>query len=392
MVFTRHFYEQEEVCGALQHCVLNGRVRDALFWIQELTDSEESILCFRTLLETWLLFYGGTFPEWLDAAERSWKGEEMSGLELALNLTLCEKKDISGLNSLILVEEPIERLVSDGSLEGYLVSAISQGRARCAIWAAGTMTKGGDLERIWKVLPSNVFWLRGILKECSAEKYRQLVFALITALCTKKRYSCSKDKIVWSPLKREQTDEIDCWIALLGRRERRKISVPAGQLCGCGPRWRISRHSSNLERLYNFEKSVSSDKEGFWHRALCKGGWNEEKGWNGDDDALEEFYEEYFPDDIPDEWSLEEQKKSHGSGYLREKDEVISGGRWSRSWLSSTWRAAAVWAQDDEVNNKLWNIKINHGFWKALCELSFWEPVNIKKHLTPLRRIYETDQ
>jgi hypothetical protein len=33
-----------------------------------------------------------------------------------------------------------------------------------------------------------------------------------------------------------------------------------------------------------------------------------------DDDVLEAFYSTYFPDDIPDEWSLVDQQKSHGVG------------------------------------------------------------------------------
>lgn len=395
MVFTRHFYEQKEVCGALQYSVLNGRVREALFWVKELTDSGEQLLCFRILLETWLLFYGGAFPEWLSAAERLWRGGEVCSFELALNLALCEGKDVSGLYALILQGEPVERIFSDGSLEGYLMTAISQGRARCAMWAAATI---GDVGRIWNLLPPQVLWLKDSIEDT------HLLFAVICALCTERRLSRKTVDNVWLSLSREQTDDIAYWGSLLGRRGRRIYSVPASQLCGCGPRWQRSRYSSTLERLYNIESSVSSDKDGFWYRALCKSGWSAESGWGGDDAALERFYEEYFPDDIPDEWSLEEQKKSHGFGYLREegeggergergeKSEVISGGRWSRTWLSSHWRAAAIWAQDDTVNKKLWETKIQQGLWETLCGLSFWVPENIQAHLTPLRRIYATDQ
>ena len=39
-----------------------------------------------------------------------------------------------------------------------------------------------------------------------------------------------------------------------------------------------------------------------------------------DTTVYEEFYSHYFHDDIPEEWSLEEQEKSHGSGILL-KDE-----------------------------------------------------------------------
>lgn len=386
MVFTRHFYEVEEVCGALQHSVLNGRVREAFFWVQELTDSEENLLCFRTLLETWLLFYGGAFPDWLSAAERFWKNRETTGLELALNLALYEKKDISAIHALCLTEEPVERVLSDGSLEDYLKTAISQGRARSAIWAAMTID---DLPTIWKLLPQRVLWLSEVLKD---KLDRVFVLALIVALCTEQRLTKNKDTSIWLPLKREQTDEVDSWITVLGRRQRRKFSVPAGQLCGVGARWKIVRRSSNLERLYNFEKSVSQDGSGFWFRALTKGGWSAERGWNGDDDALESFYEEHFPDDIPDEWSLEEKRKSHGSGYLREEGEEISGGRWSRAWLSDSWRASAVWGQEAEVTNKLWSIKINGSLLSGLTDMEFWKPENLKKHLAPIKRMYETDQ
>jgi hypothetical protein len=385
MVFTRHFYEIDEVCGALQHSVLNGRVRDAFFWVQELTDSEENVVCFRTLLETWLLFYGGAFPEWLSAAKRSWKGEQMSGLELALNLSLCNRKDISVIHALCLTEEPVERILSDGSLEGYLKMSIAQGRSRSAIWAAATID---NLDRIWKLLPNEIVWLSEIFKDKSDIWF---VYALIVALCTEQRLKKS-ERVIWKPLSREMTDEVDSWITVLGRRDRRKFSIPAGQLCGVGGRWKIDRRSSNLKRLYNFEKSISQDGSGFWFKALTKSKWSVESGWNGDDDALEEFYEEYFPDDIPDEWSLEEKKKSHGSGYLREVGEEISGGRWSRSWLSDSWRAASVWGQEGEVTNKLWSMKIKSSLSRAFQDIVFWKPENMKKYLMPVKRKYETDQ
>ena len=50
-----------------------------------------------------------------------------------------------------------------------------------------------------------------------------------------------------------------------------------------------------------------------------------------DDETKEAFYEKYFPDDIPDEWSLEDQKKSHGFGSLI-GDETLSTGKFIRSW------------------------------------------------------------
>lgn len=47
---------------------------------------------------------------------------------------------------------------------------------------------------------------------------------------------------------------------------------------------------------------------GEWDISLNKQGRIE---FAGGDDAAEEFYAEYFPNDIPDEWSVQEREKSH---------------------------------------------------------------------------------
>jgi hypothetical protein len=51
---------------------------------------------------------------------------------------------------------------------------------------------------------------------------------------------------------------------------------------------------------------------------VCDGDGNEgdEQVQFPSDDVLEQFYEQYFPDDIPDEWSKQDQEKSHGRGLL----------------------------------------------------------------------------
>ena len=48
---------------------------------------------------------------------------------------------------------------------------------------------------------------------------------------------------------------------------------------------------------------------------------------------IDVFYERVFPDDIPDEWSLADQSKSHGPGVLR-KGETITLGKLGRIWMT----------------------------------------------------------
>ena len=57
------------------------------------------------------------------------------------------------------------------------------------------------------------------------------------------------------------------------------------------------------------------------------------------DDELEAFYGTYFPDDIPDEWSLVDQKKSHGPGVLR-SGQMLDLAALGRLWMSGESRFA----------------------------------------------------
>ena len=58
---------------------------------------------------------------------------------------------------------------------------------------------------------------------------------------------------------------------------------------------------------------ITKEPTEFWRRALAKFAVTAEKDrLVVADDKCEEFYETYFPSDIPDEWSTTERSKSHG--------------------------------------------------------------------------------
>jgi hypothetical protein len=56
----------------------------------------------------------------------------------------------------------------------------------------------------------------------------------------------------------------------------------------------------------------------FWRRVTAEAGFKVDGDTVEvpDDEAYEAFYDKYFPDDIPDEWSLADQHKSHGRGLI----------------------------------------------------------------------------
>jgi hypothetical protein len=95
----------------------------------------------------------------------------------------------------------------------------------------------------------------------------------------------------------------------------------------------------------------------FWEEAIAEYGTIIKKRiqWNSDDD-LEEFYDRYFPDDIPDEWTKAEKAVSHGDGVLG-PTEVVTLFKYSRSTFSKWSRLA--WNTRDlvqkQVEKKEWD-------------------------------------
>jgi len=91
-------------------------------------------------------------------------------------------------------------------------------------------------------------------------------------------------------------------------------------LYGITRRGRIPRTTSTLESLHDVEKGMRGCP--FWEEAMepyqTGGQWTS-------DEAMEQFYEAHFPDDIPDEWTRAEKEKSHGPGVYGGEAHTLEG-------------------------------------------------------------------
>ena len=102
---------------------------------------------------------------------------------------------------------------------------------------------------------------------------------------------------------------------------------------------------------------------------------------------MEEFYEKYFPDDIPDEWSKKDQQKSHGDGVLGPNDKPTIW-KYSRCFLSRTPQLA--WNTTKTVNNYLDKVDITDCSVERLLETyRAPEPLSEEdlKELEPVHKI-----
>ncbi len=110
----------------------------------------------------------------------------------------------------------------------------------------------------------------------------------------------------------EVMEKVEEWKGLEGRRARRQYRIRTealGSECG---RTTLRNTEDNLQEIRTPMASLRGCA--YWETvAEDMGGW---KAIRKSDDHKEAFYDLYFPDDIPDEWSAADQEKSHGRGVL----------------------------------------------------------------------------
>jgi hypothetical protein len=86
------------------------------------------------------------------------------------------------------------------------------------------------------------------------------------------------------------------WFKKQGKRSARIHAIEPRALYGL-------EKKAELKELYDIYPRLQ-DATPFWQRIIA--------GYDlTDDNRKEEFYETWFPNDIPDEWSLEDQQMSH---------------------------------------------------------------------------------
>jgi hypothetical protein len=86
MVLTRNFYGLADVADSLYYAIEDGCYDEAVFWMNELIASGENETALGTLLRTWAVLYGTSWPEFIGAVC-------CSSYEVLIWL-LCERVDL----------------------------------------------------------------------------------------------------------------------------------------------------------------------------------------------------------------------------------------------------------------------------------------------------------
>lgn len=391
-MLTRHLYRYDEVRAALLWCIFHKRTTEGLFWVQELLDSECYTELFQILFEGWLWSVGIARFEWFRQFWILFQKPDVNEEELLLcaNTLLRLPMRDSTLFHLLLRGplDPVERLPPTPKTDALLPilsevvnTPMKQDLLRCfrlgkvvSGWiVAKQLLEEMDKTEWWQFLGS--LEIRTIGNPCTRLCFEGFlgIDALfpddetmtlacqaiaIAFLCLSPSIQTKSNSVLsMTALDSHSESCLKEWAGLLGRRNRRVYSPPSECLSwmtsrGCNPYTKTT-----IKEVRTFTIDVLREKGcAFWNDRL-----DEMNPW-ASDDALEEFWDTYFPDDIPDEWSLADQKKSHGSGLLR-PDEPLIPWRLSHKWFLRI-PSLLIW-------NPLHRLKeiYDHETWK---ELRLW--------------------
>jgi hypothetical protein len=299
MTLTKHLYKLDEVRAALLLCLKNRRHKEALFWLNELEESCYSGEARRLLFVAWTMFVGITNLSWLHAWSQ--QGHTREGRR-----KLCWQ--------LMFIKQ------RDSSLWWILLYPVS-GHVSVLFEQWKTLAKEEE-ETFWQTLvdSSTDERIDAILESLQTDMKSYSIYAKCASFCILR----SGLKLVWGILT-EKEPEIEMENSSeMSLRNARLYEIPYDCLFG------MTGRGGGYDSLAELRSLSRADllKSPYWKKVLAN--YTDASGsWKSDED-LEAFWDTHFPCDIPDEWSLKDQKKSHGPGSTCFAAPLS---RWWKNWM-----------------------------------------------------------
>lgn len=316
MELTRNLYRLDEVMAACMFCLTNGRVKEAAFWTAELILSDRAQEAMYCQVYAWAFTIGPLRLEWYRRAWEVFRRDTVCDVDivqfaiaLAGSITSKSKaeeftntKDTTALLLLLgsnYIETNFFKKWKSAEQEGWKgleKRAGADGRMRQLLYGLqdiDSIVGGGDYsENLRRILFAIGYLGLLIEKEQKGESWRPLVI-------------------------RDLDEEILGWLKPVEgcRRARRVYEIPYMCLYGMTERGKLPQNQDTLSEIRtSIEKALVEG--GGWWKEYIEMKYPSLLDIDGEeyDETRERFFDTEFPDDIPDEWSLVDQKKSHGGG------------------------------------------------------------------------------
>lgn len=413
MPLSRHFYSLDEVQSALYYTSSRSQPNEVLFWCQELLLSGCVGETISTLFESWIWNIGPFHLNWLLHAWKTLSSSELSIEDILLSayqLSIYSSRDHSLWNIIVhQIKDPTipDRVTpksppyfpSNDPKDIYFIRAIFQHKAQSAWWISHYIQN----THLWYLLN---WYVDNILSEystyykecfeifqnydkllgyCSDEYNKIMLCVAILSVCLSKQKRKESFQSISLKISLSSSQFLEELSSHIGYSSFRKYSIPILSLYGTTSRGCSQWSQNNKIQLHQVENYLIGCS--FWEEAIEEYGRivGEEKKeieWESDE-KMEEFYEKYFPNDIPDEWTKQEKDKSHGDGILGPKDK-INLYQYSKKYLSKLSRMA--WNKTNSTQKYLEQQSISECHPNAIFSLSYTLPPLIESSLQPVHK------
>lgn len=262
-LYTRHFYIQGEVCTALKDSIIKCNIEEAAFWLLELCDSEMYDDLLEILLDIHTRRVAAPSIEWLTAFIFQCGNFTIEG-GIWLLIDLCRLYKLYGSKSI---------------------------------------NYSGALPIQWKHCGQLYEWFHSDGKDWFELMNIDIDIYIQYINCN----GCT-DTFVNGNLMEEYVPQLEQWIKITGRRARRIYKMP----------YELRRTTSSLNELYELtiKKLIGCP---YYDRIFVENGIHSIVIKNplnimdeDDENEYQNIHSTIFIDDIPDEWSIVDQMKSHG--------------------------------------------------------------------------------
>jgi len=339
MELTRNLYRLEEVRASFVYALLIGKTKEAVFWAEEILASECGHLLGEMLMSCWI-WHCCPYDLGLLSRIRALDYEntcDESHIHVIMRLQSAMKKATSSciVLSLLVAGTRLWPIGGNGtpapSSQETKESAIRAGQTGLSAevcHAITTFLQKGNVAKAWYFMsradPSCIRRLIPFLDGSDHKSVEHLlVFSEIDEWCLPAFCAiccilgATDDQLVLFTKKSDyEADDVRNYLASLnswdrkqGGRRGRIYAVDTAGLYGCTERGRLTTEYETITELYDIYPRLLEGTE-FWKRVVA--------GYDiSDDSQKEDFFDTWFPNDIPDEWSLEDQQKSHGDCILK---------------------------------------------------------------------------
>ena len=316
---SKHLYRIDEVLSSLRLSIITHNLVETAFWTIELYQSGLTQECLELLETIWLNHIG--FGSWflLDLILNVYKEGDCSEENLVSIACAFSRRRICDSTAFhLLLRGSLSHSVKPfPHSKEYLIpqEAITDCLARGKLEEAWQISKSLGESELWILLEPiasslerlEAFTIIKELRECRRES---LVLAFILV---------SLDPITWitsqQPVENKIPSQVSSyiseWASEKSMRKRRSIKPKIESLLYLTRRSEQSPYVSSEPEIQDglLQSLLISE---YW-QPILEGFMTVEKAWKSERHK-ELFYDTYFPQDIPDEWSLADREKSHGRG------------------------------------------------------------------------------